>query len=231
LGRLWAAQRQQLSSRLFSIGHSNHELERFLSLLDRAAVRVLADVRSSPFSQRLPQFNQPELRHTLEVHGLGYVFLGDQLGGRPRDPAMYDGDGRVDYSRVRQSPGFRAGLDSLIGVLQQHTLAMLCAEEDPLDCHRGLMISPELVEHGICPRHLRGDGSIETTEQLEARLLEATGVGGGMRDGLFAASITPQERAEWLADAYKLQARRRGFRLPPGQSLAAIDAFEEFAAE
>jgi hypothetical protein len=90
---------------------------------------------------------------------------------------------------------------------------MLCAEEDPLDCHRGLMITPALLECGISPIHLRGDGSAETTETMEERLLAATGVGAGILDGLFAVCVTAEERRDLLAEAYRSMAQRKAFRL------------------
>ena len=198
--------------RLFSIGHSHHELAGLVRLLQAAAVTTVADVRSSPFSQRHPQFNRPELEDGLQRYGIGYVFLGDLLGGRASQPSLYDADGRVDYERVRATPFFRLGLERLIRGLDQFTIAMLCAEEDPLDCHRGLMITPALVEQGLAPAHLRGDGSIETTAAMEARLLGETKVGAGILDGLFAAMVSDEERGQFLAEAYRCMARRKAFR-------------------
>ena len=221
----------RVASRLFTIGHSKHEFGRFLQLLRNAGGTVVADVRSSPFSRRLPHLNQRELCAALEREGIGYLFLGDQLGGRPHDLNLYDVEGRVDYWRVRRSESFRAGLDRLLCSFEQHIIAIMCAEEDPLDCHRGLMISAELVEQGICPRHLRGDGSTETTLQFEDRLLRSSDVCQGIPDGVLAIAIAPEERASLLAEAYRTQARRHAFRLPPGHSAGAIDGVEEFASE
>jgi hypothetical protein len=209
---------ERLSGRLFTIGHSNHELPRFCELLRAAGVAAVADVRSSPYSQRLPQYNQSELRHALEAGGVAYLFFGHELGGRPRDRSVYDRDGRVDYRRVRATAQFREGLDRLIAELRQRSVALMCAEDDPLDCHRGLMIAPELVERGVCPRHVLRDGSLESTSDFEDRLLRETKVGAGMLGGLFAASITPAERAALLVEAYAAQARRRAFRFPAGES-------------
>jgi hypothetical protein len=89
---------------------------------------------------------------------------------------------------------------------------MLCAEEDPLDCHRGLMIAPALVTQGIATAHLRGDGRIETTAEMETRLLAETKVGSGILDGLFAAMVSEAERRQYLAEAYRVMARRKAFR-------------------
>jgi uncharacterized protein (DUF488 family) len=198
---------------MLTVGHSNHDWPRLLDLLQNAGVTAVADVRSQPFSQRHPQYNRPELQQGLERDGIAYAFLGEELGGRPQSPLVYDGAGRVDYERVRLTPLFRRGLDRLAAALDEYRVALLCAEEDPLDCHRGLMITPALVERGITPAHLRGDGTVETTQQMEDRLLAATGVGIGILDGLFAADVSAEEKQGMLADAYRSMNRRKAFRL------------------
>jgi uncharacterized protein (DUF488 family) len=204
--------------RLYSIGHSNHDLARLVQLLQDAGVTLVADVRSQPYSQRLPQFNRPELERELPCHAIAYAFLGRQLGGRPAQLQLYDRDGRVDYERVRATAAFQQGVDNLCQALEEFTVAMLCAEEDPLDCHRGLMIAPALVERGILPAHLRGDGTVESTAELEERLLRETEVGTEILDGLFADMISDKERCELLTEAYRRQARRKAFQLRPRNS-------------
>jgi uncharacterized protein (DUF488 family) len=205
------------TDRLYSIGHSSHAPTAFRGLLRAAGVTAVADVRSQPFSQRWPQFNRPELERALRAEGIVYVFLGDRLGGRPQQPSVYDPTGRVDYERVRATPAFRRGLDDLLGGLEEYAVAMMCSEADPLDCHRGLMITPALVERGVAPLHLRRDGSIETTAEMEERLLAATGVGRGVVDGLFAALVPDEERRSLLAEAYRVMARRKAYRPKPGE--------------
>jgi uncharacterized protein (DUF488 family) len=187
-----------------------------VQLLHGAGITAVADVRSSPYSQRLPQFNRPELERDLLAQGLAYVFLGDQLGGRPRDPSLYDAEGRVDYEKVRTTAAFQRGLDRLARAAGPYTVALLCGEADPLDCHRGLMIAPALVERGLGVAHLRKDGSVETQAALEARLLAATGSDTSLADGLFAALLGAEERRHLLAAAYRARARRIAFRLRLG---------------
>ncbi|HJT79093.1 MAG TPA: DUF488 domain-containing protein, partial [Gemmataceae bacterium] len=200
--------------RLLSVGHSNHDAEGFLRLLRGAGVGLVADVRSRPFSGRWPHFNRPELERALRAAGIGYVFLGDQLGGRPGRAGLYTAEGRADYEGIRRTPEFNAGLDRLIGEAERGTVAMLCSEADPLDCHRGLMIAPALVARGLAPGHLRRDGTVETTAEVEARLLAETKVGEGITDGLFAALVTPAEREQLLAEAYRVMACRKAYQLP-----------------
>jgi len=201
-------------ARLVSVGHSNHEWPVFVALLRRAGVTALADVRSSPYSGRYPCFNREPLAGALREEGIAYVFLGDLLGGRPGLPSLYDDDGRVNYERVRQTEAFQRGLEQLTHGLNGNTVAFLCSEEDPLQCHRGLMIAPALSERGFPPHHLRKDGSLESNKQMERRLLRETGVGAGLLDGLFAATLTEEERRSLLAEAYRCQARRKAYQLP-----------------
>jgi hypothetical protein len=205
---------QQIScDRFFSIGHSHHTMADLVALLRRAGITAVADVRSRPYSSRLPHFSRPELEAALVEYDFAYAFFGDSLGGRPGKKSLYDADGRVDYERVRQTAAFQCGLDRLIQGGETHRVAMLCAEEDPLDCHRGLMIAPALVERGIAPQHVRGDGTVESTAALERRLLAETAVGAGILDGMFAATIPDEERRRYLDEAYWIMGRRKAYRL------------------
>jgi uncharacterized protein (DUF488 family) len=197
---------------LLSVGHSNHDWPRFLGLLRGAGVTAVADVRSSPFSRRLPQYNRAALEEALPQSDIVYAFLGNLLGGRPAGRDLYDPEGWADYARMRQTAAFRRGLDRLLLGAEDYTVALLCAEEDPLDCHRGLMIAPALAELGRPPLHLRKDGSLETTGDMERRLLKLTGVADGLLDGLFAAQLDEAERLTLLAEAYRARNRKIAYR-------------------
>jgi uncharacterized protein (DUF488 family) len=191
------------SARLFTVGHSNLESEALLELLLSAGVTALADVRSSPYSRRLPQFNRPALEAALRAAGIAYVFLGAELGGRPVSRDLYDEEGWADYERMRRTDEFDDGIRRVRRGLESFSVALMCSEEDPLDCHRGLMITPALKERGLAPLHLRRGGRIETTAQMEERLQIETGLGG-----LFA---------EGLAEAYRVMNRRKAYRLERGE--------------
>ncbi len=199
--------------RLLSVGHSNHSLAEFLVLLRGAGVTALADVRTQPASRYAPHTNAGPLATALRDIGITYVFLGDALGGRPSHHDVYDEEGRVDYERVRQTDWFVEGLDRLVKGTERYVVAMMCGEEDPLDCHRGLMITPSLTERGIHPGHLRRDGRIETTPEMEQRLLAITGVGDGLLDGLFADQLDEQDRKDLLVTAYRKRSKRVAYRL------------------
>jgi uncharacterized protein (DUF488 family) len=206
------------TNRFFTIGHSNHDFGRFTALLNGAGVTAIADVRTYPASQRHPQFNRGHLQEQLKEEGIAYAFLGHQLGGRPTKIQLYRVDGSVDYERVQTTLEFRTGIERLCSARQDYTVCLLCSEEDPLECHRGLMISPVLAERDLPPVHLRGDGSIESTAEFDKRLLNAAKIGKGILDGLFASTLSGAERQSLFREAYRFQARRKAFRWRPESS-------------
>jgi uncharacterized protein (DUF488 family) len=195
---------------LFTIGHSSLDAEEFNRLLGEHGVELLVDVRSLPVSGRYPQFNGAVLEKNLENARIDYLFLGEELGGRPDDPSAYGPDGVVDYRARRRSYAFGAGIERLQRELETHSLALMCAEEDPIECHRFLMICPELVALGLRPQHIRRGGSIGTQEAAEDRLLRVTGFADVAANTLF-----PDARAEAIEGALELQARKCAFRVDP----------------
>jgi uncharacterized protein (DUF488 family) len=195
---------------LFTIGHSNIEWPTFAQTLRCFAIDLLVDVRSRPHSSRFPQFSQPEFEEAIRASGIGYLFLGEELGGRPEDPKAYGENGVVNYALRRRAHDFQRGIDRVQAETQQHTLALLCAEEDPLICHRFLMVCPELVARGIEPHHIRKGGVLESQREAEDRLLDASHFSDVSSDALFSVG-----RATALDDAYAAQAQKCAFRVDP----------------
>ena len=151
---------------LFSIGHSTQPLESFLRLLEDYHIEVVADVRTAPYSRFNPQFNRRDLEFGLKEHGLGYVFLGRELGGRPEGEEFYDPDGHVLYGRMAETTEFKVGLGRLVDGAARYRVAMMCSEEDPAECHRFLLITRVLYGQGIRVDHLRKDGTVQRTEDV-----------------------------------------------------------------
>jgi uncharacterized protein (DUF488 family) len=158
----------QTGLRLLTIGHSNHSVEHLLELLRLHSVQVVADVRSSPYSKYTTHFDRESLMAALRAAGFQYVYLGGELGGRPRGDAYYDAAGHVLYDKVVGSPGFHEGVARLEGGLRQYVVAALCAEEDPTGCHRRLLVGRVLGERGIAVEHIRGDGRLQTEAEVAA---------------------------------------------------------------
>lgn len=211
---------------LYTIGHSNHSIERFLALLHEHGIDAVADVRSQPYSRYCPHFNRPTLEPVLKnTADIDYDYLGKELGARPEDPTCYV-DGRVSYERLAARPAFAKGLERVRKRLTEHHLALLCAEEDPITCHRMILITRRLRAPGLAIQHIRADEMLEKNEKAEERLANAlnirldlfTGPAEAMEGAdnrqlmLPAIADDPEGRAKAIDRAYDLQAERIAYR-------------------
>jgi len=187
---------------LFTIGHSNHELTALLDLLRRHGVQGVVDVRSHPFSARFPQFSRPVLERALKQNGLQYVFLGRELGARREEPECYV-EGQARYDLVAKTAAFAEGLQRVLKGLVKYRVALLCAEKDPLTCHRTILVCRHLRGHGFPIQHIHADGSLESHEQAEERLLKQLELG---QPSLFAT------HEQQVAQAYDEQGLKIAYR-------------------
>ncbi|MGB2642375.1 MAG: DUF488 domain-containing protein [Candidatus Acidiferrum sp.] len=196
------------SHRIFTVGHSNLELTDFVSVLTKNGVKLICDVRSRPGSFRFPQFNREPLEACLASADIRYEFFGETLGGRPSDPRAYHADGLVNYEKRRRAPDFCAGIGRALELSRTMSIALTCAEEDPVQCHRFLMICPALLELGVTPSHIRRGGSLESQREAEDRLLKLHDLAAFDSGSLFVS-----ERCTAVRDALRLQAKEFGFRI------------------
>ncbi len=156
---------------LYTIGHSNHTIENFIGLLKQYEIEVVADVRSAPYSRYCPQFNRDILAARLEAAGVRYMFFGKELGGRPDDPSCYE-NGRVNFQLVAERKEFREGLQRLLAEGSKYRVALMCAEKDPLECHRTILVCRSLKGESIQIEHILGDGGVEDRCDTERRLVK-----------------------------------------------------------
>jgi len=187
-----------MSDVIFTIGHSNGASERLLELLAQHGITGVADVRSRPYSRFNPQFNREMLANELKKAGLEYFFLGQELGARSEDRTCYR-DGRAQYALIAQTPLFKRGIERLEAAMQDFRIAILCAEKEPLSCHRSILIGRCLHEKRILVRHILEDGSVEDHDALVVRLMALHGI---QENHLF------HSRDELVAMAYERQAEQ-----------------------
>lgn len=154
---------------IFTIGHSTHPKDHFTRLLLANGITVLCDVRSKPYSRTNPQFNREELKETVRRHGIKYVFLGKELGARSDDPACYE-NGKVKYDRLARTELFTHGLERIQKGVLKYRIALMCAEKEPLECHRSILIARHLVKRGLEVRHILRDGRVENQDAALTRL-------------------------------------------------------------
>ena len=188
---------------LFTIGHSTHKLEYFLGLLTKNEIQAVCDVRSVPYSQHNPQFNREPLKDQLRTAGISYVFLGKELGARSDNPACYI-NGKVQYNHLVDEPAFQDGLRRLRAGIEKFRVAIMCAERDPLTCHRTILVCRELRSADLRIDHILADGGIETNSAAEQRLMSITHV---------RPDMLVSER-DCIEQAYETQARNIAYVVP-----------------
>lgn len=161
---------------IFTVGHSTHPLEHFISLLSLHGITALCDVRSKPYSRMNPQFNRDELKKVLPRYGIKYLFLGRELGARSDDPACYEG-GKVQYDRLARTDLFQHGLTRIQeGMRRGFRIALMCAEKEPLECHRTILVSRHLAALRIEIQHILADGKLESHSDALRRLSRIVGL-------------------------------------------------------
>lgn len=181
---------------VYTVGHSNGPAEHLLELLKQHGITAIADVRSRPYSRFCPQFNREDLARVLKASGVEYVFLGNELGARSADPSCYR-DGRAQYALIAKTPIFESGIQRLQAGMENFRLAIMCAEKEPLGCHRSMLIARYLHERNFDVRHILEDGSLEDHDSLLLRLLASHGL---QEADLF------RTKDELVAQAYEMQA-------------------------
>jgi len=190
------------TNRILTIGHSTQSFNDFLDKIVSSGVTAIADVRSSPFSQYTPQFSQPNLKKSLKESNIQYVFLGQELGGRPQKSHLYC-NGIADYEKISLDASFISGLERLINGSKNYNIAIMCSEQNPLDCHRCLLIGRLLHERKTPVGHILKDGNVIEHKQIEDELLKL--IHSNTND-LFAS------KSDLLEIAYKARSKSIAYR-------------------
>ncbi len=156
-------------STIYTIGHSNHLMTDFIKILQKNSRDTLVDIRSSPYSKHVPQFNKKPLQQSMEYAGISYIFLGNKIGGKPRDPKYYL-DGNVNYTLLARTLKFKEGIRELVIACRNHNMVLMCSEEDPYHCHRHHLIAQNLLKKGIKVSHIRKNGALEPVKDFQNTL-------------------------------------------------------------
>ena len=163
---------------VYTVGHSTLPLADFIRILAHNEIAALADVRSSPYSGFNPQFNKEGLGDALSARSIMYVFLGNELGARSADPTCYK-DGQVQFDRLAETTAFKNGIERIVKGASRYRIALMCAERDPLECHRTILVARELEKNGMEIRHILSSGQIEPHEDAMDRLIGMHGLDNG----------------------------------------------------
>lgn len=204
---------QPAKTRIFTVGHSDQQPHELVGLLRQHGVTAVVDLRSHPWSAWASQFNRAAIRTTLKQRQIRYAFMGDSLGARPMDPAHYE-NGKVVYQRLAASPQYRQGIELLIANATRERIALMCSEQDPFNCHRAILIAPELERAGLEVQHLLNSGELITQRDLTEQLLH--------RERLDRPDLL-QGRAERVALAFERRGNAIAWKKPTESRPAPIE--------
>ena len=160
---------------IFSIGHGTRTIESFISLLQKFDISYVIDVRTKPRSRFNPQYNKDRFAAFLREYGIRYVFMGDNLGGIPKDPSCYDQEGKVDYEKVKTKDFFLDGIERIQTAYSKNIrVACVCSEISPCDCHRSKLIGEVLKERNVPILHINKEGILEDQESVIKKVLKSS---------------------------------------------------------
>jgi len=194
-----------MHGRILTVGHSSHSIDHFLGLLREHDVTAVADVRSVPASRYTPQFSRGALERELRSAGVKYVFLGRELGARSEDPDCYV-NGAVQYDRLARTATFVEGIERLMTGMDRERIAIMCAEAEPLDCHRTILVANAVDAVGVRVDHILSDGRLESHEEAMQRLMNQYHLG--------EPDLLGTDR---LAEALSRHGARIAYRISSGQ--------------
>jgi len=186
---------------IYTIGHSNYTVEKFLELLKRYQITAICDVRSAPYSQYCPHFNREAIKESFASHNIEYVYLGDELGARSQDTSCIK-NGIVYFDLLAQTPLFMSGINRVIKGSKSFKIALMCAEKNPQECHRTILISKALEERAQNITHILEDGFITHTDLIEQLTKDFN---QGQIDSLLMNKIQMRKQT------YQMQAHKMGY--------------------
>lgn len=187
--------RESTGKIIYSVGHSNHEADKFVRILQGFSIGIVVDVRSAPYSKYCPQFNKKTIELVLKNSGIKYVFLGKELGAKPDDQTCYEGN-RVSFEKLKTSELFQKGISKLLEGIEKGNIAIMCSEKEPINCHRAILISRVLAENGISVKHILNETESLDHKDLEAQLLKKFKIEETLFNTAFSKQLDLEEAYE-----------------------------------
>lgn len=211
---------------LFSIGHSQHKIDYFISLLKKHHINYILDVRSVPYSQYATDYNRENIKKILKNNDIGYAFMGNFFGARPKDVSLYLPNGYLNFEKVANSTKFKRGFDNVEkGVKQGYRIAFMCTEKDPIECHRAILVSYAFYKAGYSIEHIMPDNTIQTQQDINKRLLN---IYYPDRNQISLFESENMSEKQYLVQAYKKQNEKIGYR-PEGIIVNKITSGTRYA--
>ena len=158
---------------IYTIGYSGFSMNDFLNTISSHKISLIVDVRSQPYSRFFPDYNIESLKIFLAQKGIFYRNYDKAFGARQENHSFYSKDGYLDFEQFTKSEQYIYGFEKLVKSMKQdYMFALMCAEKDPINCHRSIMIARTFSNVGYNVIHLMPDDIVMTQQDIEERLLD-----------------------------------------------------------
>lgn len=199
--------------KIYTIGHSNYSMERFLDMLRHYNINTVVDIRGTPYSKYNVQYDKEKLQETLRSEGFIYIYMAKEFAAKRGNKQSYNGEGYSNFEEVVKEKDFLSGIERLkVGCSKGYRIALLGAMQSPIRCHRCILLGRELIKAGFELRHILDDYSLATQEDMEKELLDKYFPNRNQLtiDELLGESMTEEEM---INEGYRLANREIGYRV------------------
>lgn len=198
---------------IYTLGHSNYPFDKFIEILKKYDINCVVDIRSTPYSKYNTQYNKEFLHETLKNLGYTYIYMADEFGAKRKTKVSYNDEGYADFDKVILEDEFKRGIERLkVGCSKNYKIVLLGAMQEPIRCHRAILLGKELIKAGFDVKHIMHKGDLKVQSELEEQLLEKYFEDRNQLtiDSLFGNAIS---REDMIKEGYKLANKEIGYRI------------------
>ena len=198
---------------IYTLGHSNYPFDKFIEILKKYDINCVVDIRSTPYSKYNTQYNKEFLHETLKNLGYTYIYMADEFGAKRKTKVSYNDEGYADFDKVILEDEFKRGIERLkVGCSKNYKIVLLGAMQEPIRCHRAILLGKELIKAGFDVKHIMHEGDLKVQSELEEQLLEKyfEDINQLTIDSLLGNAIS---REDMIKEGYKLANKEIGYRI------------------
>ena len=198
---------------IFTIGHSNYNVEKLIDMLRYYNINCVVDIRGTPYSKYNVQYNKETIRNTLIKEGFVYIYMAKEFAAKRDNKESYNKEGYSDFEKVIYEDDFKNGIERLKnGCEKGYRIALLGAMQDPIRCHRSILVGRALVENGFNVKHILDDYSIVYQTDIEKSLLEKYFEDRNQMTIDYILGTNKSEK-EMIEESYRLANKEIGYRI------------------
>ena len=198
---------------IFAIGHSNYPYDKLINMIKKYDINCVVDIRETPYSKYNIQYNKEAFNESLRNSGFLYIYMGKEFGAKRTNKDVYTQEGYADFEKVAKEDIFLNGIERLKkGCQMGYRIVLLGAMQEPIRCHRSILVGRELVKNDFDVKHILDDYSIVTQDDIEEMLLNKY---FSNRNQITIEDLTGNSlnNEEMINEGYKLANREIGYRI------------------